>query len=442
MATTNKKPLTGQEIIDLNRKHVFFSWSVQKDVKPIPVESGKGIFFWDKDGKKYMDFSSQLMNLNIGYQHPYVIAAIQEQATKLTAAHPAFATEPKAVLGKMLADVAPGNLNKVFFALGGAEANENAIKFARSYTKKSKILSRYISYHGATYGSISLTGDYRRPPVEPGIPGVVHVLDPYCYRCEFGHTLQTCHRECIKHIEQVIQFENPDTVAALIMEGITGSNGILIPPDDYWPRLREITKKYGILLISDEVMSGFGRTGEWFAVDNWGVVPDIISFAKGVTSGYMPLGGVIVSDTIAEYFEDKYLYQGLTYMGHPMCCAAGVATIQVYKDEDLISRSKSMGKVLGSGLEAIKSKHPSVGDVRYIGLFSVLELVKDRTSKEPMDLGTMNAIRSQLIADGLSTYLGRNMLYVVPPLVITQQELEAGLGIIDKALAIADKAVQ
>ncbi|MCL4562322.1 MAG: aminotransferase class III-fold pyridoxal phosphate-dependent enzyme [Chloroflexi bacterium] len=441
MASIKTDGLSGEEVVDLNRKHVFFSWSVQKDVHPIPVESGKGIYFWDKDGRRYMDFSSQLMSLNIGYQDPRVVAAIQEQAARLCAAHPSMATEPKARLGKEIAEIAPGNLNKVFFTLGGAEANENAIKFSRQYTKKSKILARYISYHGATYGAITLSGDYRRPPVEPGIPGVVHVFDPYCYRCPFGHTLETCHRECITSIEKVIQYENPDTVAALFMEGVTGSNGILVPPDDYWPRLREITQKYGVLLVSDEVMSGFGRTGEWFAVDNWGVVPDLITFAKGVTSGYLPLGGVIVSDPIADYFEDKYLYMGLTYFGHPMSCAAGIATIQVYREDHLLQNAKTMGKELAGELEGLKEKHPSVGDVRYIGLFSVIELVKDRGSKEPMDAAVMNAIRSRLIEEGLSTFVSKNMVFVVPPIIINPQELKDGLAIVDRALALADQAI-
>ncbi len=440
MAVKVMPKLSGQEVVDLSRKHVFFSWSIQRDMHPIAVETGKGIYFWDKDGKRYTDFSAQLMNLNIGYQHPRVIAAIQQQAATLCTAHPNMATDSKALLGQALAEVAPGNLNKVFFTLAGADANENAIKFARLYTKKQKVLARYISYHGATYGAISLSGDYRRPPVEPGIPGVVHVLDPYCYRCPFGHTPQTCHRECITSIEKVIQYENPDTVAALFMEGVTGSNGILVPPDDYWPRLREITARYGVLLVSDEVMSGFGRTGEWFAVDNWGVVPDMITFAKGVTSGYLPLGGVLVSDPIAQYFEDKYLYQGLTYMGHPMCCAAGIATIQVYKDENLISRARSMGWVLGQALEEIKQRHNAVGDVRYIGMFSVIELVKNRATKEPMNLETMNAVRSRLLDEGFSTFVSKNMVYVVPPLVITEKELETGLAIVDRALAIADQA--
>lgn len=248
--------LTKDELVEINKKYVFFSWSIQDQVDPISIESGKGVTFWDQDGKQYLDFSAQLMNLNIGYQHPAVIAAIQEQAAVLCAAHPNMVHESKAVLGKMIAEVTPGDLNKVFFTLGGAEANENAIKFARLFTGKQKILTRYISYHGATYGAITLSGDYRRLPVEPGIPGVVHVFDPYCYRCAFGHTRETCHRECVTHIEKVIEYEGPKAIAALLMEGVTGSNGILVPPDDYWPRLREITKKYDILLISDEVMSG------------------------------------------------------------------------------------------------------------------------------------------------------------------------------------------
>lgn len=436
--TDQVKELTAQEVVDLNRKYVFFSWSVQKNIAPIPIESGKGIYFWDKNGKRYMDFSSQLMNLNIGYQHPKVVAAIQEQAGRLTSAHPGNAHEPKGELGRMIAEVAPGSLNKVFYTLGGAEANENAVKMARLYTGRNKIIARYRSYHGATYGAITLSGDYRRPPVEPGIPGVVHVFDPYCYRCPFGHTLQTCHRECVTHIEDVIQYEGPQTVAALIMEGVTGSNGILVPPDDYWPRLREITQKYGILLIDDEVMSGFGRTGEWFAVNNWGVEPDIMTIAKGVTSGYLPLGAVIASDKIADFFEDKYLYLGLTYCGHPMCTAAGVATVNVYKEDGLIENSKAMGKVLAGELERIKSKHPIVGDVRYIGLFSCLEIVTDRQTKQPMDDAKMGKVRNKLVENGLSTFVNHNLIFVCPPLCINKEELLEGLEIIDNSISVLE----
>ena len=431
------KSLGPEDIVRLSRKHVFYSWSVQSTVDPIPVAGGEGIFYWDADGRRYMDFSSQLMSLNIGYQHPKVIAAIQEQAAKLCSAHPGAAHEPKAILGQRIAEVTPGDLNKVFFTLGGADANENAVKFARQYTGRQKILARYISYHGATYGAITLSGDYRRPPVEPGIPGVVHAFDPHCYRCVFGYTPDICHRECITHIEQMIQYEGPETIAALIMEGVTGSNGILVPPDDYWPRLREITRKYGILLISDEVMTGFGRTGKWFAVDHWDVVPDIITIAKGLTSGYLPLGGVVVSDAIAQHFENKMLYMGLTYYGHPLSCAAGIATLQVYKDEDLVGNSHRLGKILAAELGRMKERRPAIGDVRSIGLFSTIELVRDRATRDPMDAGTMNAIKARLLADGLTTYVNRNMVFVCPPLVIDKGQLLTGLEIIDRAIAAA-----
>jgi taurine--2-oxoglutarate transaminase len=439
MSKIGEKQLDGEDVLKLSRKHVFFSWSVQNTVSPIPVVKGEGIYFWDAGGKKYIDFSSQLMNLNTGYQHPKVVAAIQEQAAILCAAHPNMATEPKALLAAMVAEVSPGDLNKIFFTLGGAEANENAIKFARQYTGKQKILARYISYHGATYGAITLSGDYRRPPVEPGIPGVVHVFDPYCYRCVFGYTPETCHRECVTHIEKVIQYENPDTIAALFMEGVTGSNGILVPPDDYWPRLREITRKYGILLVSDEVMSGFGRTGEWFAVKHWDVVPDIMTIAKGLTSGYEPLGGVVVSEAIARYFDDKMLYMGLTYYGHPLACAAGIATINVYKDEKLIENSKRLGELLQHELNEIKSRHALVGDVRSIGLFSVIELVRDRVSKEPLGQDAMNRIRKHLLDAGLSTYINKNLVFVCPPLIISQEELLYGLRIVESAISQLDR---
>jgi taurine---2-oxoglutarate transaminase len=341
------------------------------------------------------------------------------------------------LLGSMIAELAPGSLNKTFFTLGGAEANENAVKFARLYSGRHKIITRYRSYHGATYGAITLSGDYRRPPVEPGIPGVVHVFDPYCYRCVFGQSPESCHRECISHIEEVIRFEGPDTVAALLMEGVTGSNGIIVPPDDYWPRLREITQKYGILLVSDEVMSGFGRTGEWFAVDNWDVEPDIMTIAKGLTSGYMPMGGVVVSDAIARHFDERMLYMGLTYFGHPLSAAAAVATLQVYKEEKLVENSKRLGQVLAARLKELKDRHESIGDVRSIGLFSVIELVSERSSRQPMQATVMEAIKGRLFADGLTTFINKNMLFVCPPLCINEMELLDGLGIIERAITAA-----
>jgi len=431
-----KQSLTSQEIVGLNREYTFFSWSVQSAVNPIPMTRAEGVYFWDADGKRYIDFSSQLMNVNIGHQHPKVVRAIQDQAAQLCYAHPGLASEPRGLLGKMIAEVAPGNLSKTFFCLGGAEANENAIKMARMYTGRHKILARYRSYHGATHGAIALTGDYRRLPVEPAMPGAVHFLDPYCYRCPFGWTPETCHRECIAHLEEVIQYEGPDHIAAVIMEGVTGSNGLLVPPDDYWPRVRAICDKYDILLISDEVMSGWGRTGQWFAVDNWDVVPDIITTAKGLTAGYVPLGAVIVSEDIAQYFEDKMLWCGLTYSGHPLACAAGVATLEVYKEDGLIQNAQKVGRHLGQRLEKIKSRHASVGDVRYIGLFSALEIVKSKTTKEPID--PLTQVAKFLRENGLFTFNFHNILFVVPPLCITEEQIDEGLAIIEKALALTD----
>lgn len=427
--------MDAKEIVELSREYTFFSWSIQGSVNPIPMVRSEGIFFWDAEGKRYYDFSSQLMNMNIGHHHPKVIKAIQDQAEKLAFAHPSMATDVRAKAGQKIAHIAPGDLNKTFFCLGGAEANENAIKIARFYTGKHKILARYRSYHGATFGAIALTGDYRRLAVEPAMPGAVHFLDPHCYRCPFGWTKETCHRECIKHVEDVIQYEGPQTIAAIIMEGVTGSNGLIVPPDDYWPRIRQICDKYGILLISDEVMSGWGRTGQWFAVNNWDVVPDIITTAKGITSGYTPLGAVIVSDKIASFFEDKYFYCGLTYSAHPLCLAAAVATMEVYEEDGLIENARIVGDYLGKRLEQLKQSHPSVGDVRYIGLFSAIEVVRNQISKEPMNMAEFGKF---LRDKGLFTFIFNNVVFVVPPLCITKDQLDEGLSIIDDALRITD----
>jgi taurine--2-oxoglutarate transaminase len=435
-----KQALTAQEIVSMNREYTFFSWSVQSAASPIPMVRGEGVYFWDAAGKRYIDFSSQLMNVNIGHQHPKVVGAIQDPAGQLCFAHPGMATEPRGRLGQKIAEVAPGDLNKTFFCLGGAEANENAIKMARMFTGRFKVMSRYRSYHGATHGAIALTGDYRRLPVEPAMPGVVHFLDPYCYRCPFGWTRDTCHRECISHVEEIISYEGPQNIAAIFMEGVTGSNGLLVPPDDYWPRVRQICDKHGILLVSDEVMSGWGRTGQWFAVDNWEVVPDMITTAKGLTAGYVPLGAVIVSDAIAKYFEDKMLWCGLTYSGHPLACAAGIATLDVYEEDGLIENAAQVGRYLGQRLEQIKARHPSVGDVRYIGLFSALEIVKDKASKAPID--PLTEVFTFLKENGLFTFVFHNILFVVPPLCITEAQLDEGLAIVERALEITDKMSQ
>ncbi len=435
--------LSSQEIVALSKEYTFFSWSVQGQVNPIPVAKAEGVYFWDTDGKRYLDFSSQLMNTNIGHQHPKVIKAIQDQAAELCFVHPGNTTEIRARLGKKLSQVTPGNLKKTFFALGGAEANENAIKIARFYTGRHKILAQYRSYHGATHGAIALTGDYRRLAVEPTMPGGVHFLNPHCYRCPFGQTAGTCQMQCVSHLDEVIQYGGPDKIAAIIMEGVVGSNGIIVPPDGYWQSVRQICDKYGILLISDEVMSGWGRTGQWFAVDNWQVVPDIISTAKGITSGYVPLGAVIVNEKIAQFFEDKYLYAGLTYNGHALALAAAMATIEVYEEENLLEKARTLGVYLREKLEALKAAHPSVGDVRSIGLFSTLELVKDRQSKAVMPAGVMGQVGKFLRENGLFTFIMANnmgsMVFVVPPLTITQEQLDEGLAIVDKALLIADE---
>jgi taurine--2-oxoglutarate transaminase len=428
--------LSTKEIVDLNRAYTLFSWSIQSATNPIPISKAESVYFWDSDGKRYLDFSSQLMNMNIGHQHPKVIKAIQEQAAQLCYAHPGMATDVRGLLGQKIAQIAPGNLKKTFFCLGGAEANENAIKIARFYTSRHKIMARYRSYHGATHGAIALTGDYRRLPVEPAIPGVVHFLDPFCYRCPFGWTIDTCHRECISHVEEVINYEGPDKIAAIIMEGVTGSNGLIVPPDDYWSRVREICDKYSILLISDEVMSGWGRTGKWFAVDNWNVVPDIITTAKGITSGYVPLGAVIISEPIANYFEDRMLWCGLTYSGHPLACAAGVATIEVYEEDGLLENSTKIGKYLANRLEGIKDRHASVGDARHIGLFTALEIVSNKQTKKPID---PLAETGKFLRDhGLFTFIFHNVIFIVPPLCINETQIDEGLAIVEDVLKITD----
>jgi taurine---2-oxoglutarate transaminase len=432
--------LSAQDIVDLNKEYTFFSWSVQGPVAPIPMTAAHGVFFWDADGRRYLDFASQLVNMNIGHQHPKIVQAIQEQAARMAFAGPGFATEPRGLLGRKLAELTPGDIKKTFFCLGGAEANENAVKIARLVTGRHKIVARYRSYHGATHGAMSLSGDPRRLPAEPSMPGVVRILDPYCYRCPFGQKKELCRRECIRHIEEIIELEGPDRIAALILEGVTGSNGLIVPPDDYWPAARAICDRHGILLIADEVMSGWGRTGRWFAVDHWGVTPDIITTAKGITSGYVPLGAVMVREKIARFFDDKMLYAGLTYSGHPLACAAALATIEVYEQEGLIENSRKGGEYLGRRLEEIRERHSSVGDARYIGLFSALELVRSRATREILDPAPL---MSWLREQGLYAFHIKNILFIVPPLCITEPQLEAGLGILERGLSeVTDKLVE
>jgi taurine--2-oxoglutarate transaminase len=405
------------------------------------IESGKGVHFWDADGSRYLDFSSALVNLNVGYQHPKVVQAIKDQAEKLCYARPDSACLSRSRLGRDLAAVTPGDLNRFFFTLAGADANENAVKIARAYTGKFKILAKYRSYHGATYGAITLTGDPRRPPVEPGIPGVVHFLDPYCYRCSFGLTHPECNLRCAEHVEEIIQYEAPSTVAAVLLETLTGAAGFFAPPDGYFQRLREICDQHSILLIVDEVMVAFGRTGKWFAIDHYDVVPDIISLAKGLTCGYVPLGCVAITDRIMDKLDNEMLYAGLTYNSHPLACATGSAVLQVYHEENLIENSQRLGSLLEDRLDEMKARHPCVGDVRAKGLFSCLELVTDRETKEPLPSVISGGIRKRLLDRGLSTNVMRNLLFVGPPLIITEDELVTGLKIIDELLGEIDQEI-
>jgi len=441
--------MTPDEMVELTKKHSFFSWSAQGAVNPIPMDHAKGVYFWDANGKRYFDLNSQLMCVNIGHGDQRVIDAIKAQADELVYAGPAMATKVRAEIGQELAAVTPGDLKKFFFTLGGAEANENAIKMARQFTGRQKIIARYRSYHGATAGAISLTGDHRRWANEPGVPGVIHVFDPYKYRSPLYHEGDSdavFARKCLDQIEEVLMYEGPHTVAAFFLETVTGTNGILIPPDGYLQGLREICDKYGILLVCDEVMAGLGRTGEWFAVDHWKVVPDLITMAKGLTSAYMPLGAVAISNKVADFFNDKVFYGGLTYSAHPMSLAAAVAVMKVMKEDDIVGNSKRVGTVMASLLDDLKAEHPSVGDVRSIGLFGCIELVKNRKTKEPMGpyVGAspeMAKLGAFLKDNGVYNFTWRNMLHTNPPLTVTEAELREVFEIINKALEITDQAV-
>lgn len=447
------RELPDSEILQKSLEHSFWTWSAQGKVSPIPVIKAKGVYFWDADGKRYLDLNSQLMCVNIGHGDERVIEAIAAQARELPYVAPSLTTKPRAVLGKMLAEITPGDLNHFFFTLGGAEANENAIKIARAYTGKHKILARYRSYHGATAGAMSLTGDPRRLAWEPTLmSGVVHFLDPYRYRSTFHKDKPEISEaeftnDYLNHLEEIITFEGPQTIAAVILETVTGTNGILIPPEGYLQGVRELCNKHDILLICDEVMSGFGRTGQWFAVDNWNVVPDLMTMAKGLTSAYAPLGAVAMSGEIAEFFEDKVYYGGLTYNSHPISLAAAIAVIKVMQEDNLIEHTQQMGTVLRRHLNDLGEQHPSVGEVRSIGLFSAIEVVKNRNTREPMAPynGTspeMNSIRQYLLENGVYTFIHWNIILVIPPLIINEEELEEGFQVLDKALEIADSAVE
>jgi taurine--2-oxoglutarate transaminase len=443
--------ISDSEILPLSLEHSFWTWSAQGKVAPIPVKSAKGVYFWDVDGKRYLDFNSMTMCVNIGHGDERVIEAIVEQARQLPYAGPPMASRPRAMLGKLLAEITPGDLDTFLFTLGGADANENAIKLARAYTGRHKILARYRSYHGATAGAMAATGDPRRTAWEPLLmPGVVHFLDPYRYRSTF-HRLNPDISEAdfaldyLNHLEEIIRYEGPETIAAVLVESVTGTNGVIIPPDGYLQGVRALCDRYGILMIADEVMSGFGRTGRWFAVEHWGVVPDMITMAKGLTSAYAPLGAVGMKPTIHEFFRDRVFHSGLTYTAHPISLAAAIANIQVMQADHLVEHAAAMGPVLHHLLADLGEQHPSVGEVRSIGLFGVIELVKDRQTKEPAapwngSSPAMVALRQYCLDHGLYLYTHWHTVLVIPPLIITPEQLEEGFAILDKALEITDSA--
>ena len=434
--------LTTEEIVRLNRQYTFFSWSAQAKVNPIVIDRAEGIYFWDPEGKRYIDFNSQLMSVNIGHGDRRVADAIAAQANTLAFAAPQFATEVRGRLGELLAELTPGDLKTFFFTLGGAEANENALRMARMVTGRQKVIARFRSYHGATAGAISVTGDPRRWASEPAIPGIIRVLDPWRWAREQPEPVE----DHLAYLEEVIQYEGPQTIAAFILETVTGTNGLLIPPDGYLRGVRELCSKYGIMMIADEVMAGFGRTGRWFAVDHWDVVPDMITMAKGLTSSYLPLGAVAMSRKVADFFADRVYYGGLTYSAHPMSCAAAIAAINVLRDDDLVGNARRLDPVLRALLQDLQARHPSVGAVRNIGLFGVIELIRNRETREPMSAFNTTApeiaaLDARLRADGLYTMTHWNALFTNPPLCIMEEQLREGVAIIDRALELTDATV-
>ena len=432
-----------------DRAHVFHSWSAQALIDPLPIKSASGVHFEDFDGNRYLDFSSQLVNVNIGYQHPKLVAAIQEQAGRLTTIAPTFANDMRSEAARLISELAPGDMPLVFFTNGGAEANENAIRMARLHTGRAKVLATYRSYHGATHGVIGLTGDPRRWGTEPFVlPGVVHFWGPYPYRSPFhaADEAQECER-ALQHLRDTIMVEGGHTIAAIILEPVVGTNGILVPPPGYLAGVREICDEHGILLIADEVMAGFARCGEWFAIQHWDVQPDLITFAKGVNSGYVPLGGVIMSRAIGETFAERPYPGGLTYSGHPLACGSAVASINIFKEEGIVENSRSVGEtVIGPELAKIAEKHPSVGEVRGLGTFWAVELVKDRATREPLvpfnaagaAASPMNEFAAACKKQGLWPFLHFNRTHVVPPCTITPDEAREGLAMLDAALDVAD----
>ncbi|MHB8778845.1 MAG: aminotransferase class III-fold pyridoxal phosphate-dependent enzyme [Anaerolineales bacterium] len=445
--------LPDDEILPLSKEHVFWTWSAQAKVDPIPVKRAKGVYFWDVDDKRYLDFNSMTMCVNIGHGDERVIKAMQEQAAELPYAAPGMTTKIRALASKAVAGITPkAALSKVLFTLGGADANENAIKLARGYTKRHKILTRYRSYHGASAGAMAASGDPRRVAWEPNLmTGVVHFLDPYRYRSTFHRmnadiSEEEFARDYLNHLEEIILYEGPESIAAILIESVTGTNGIIIPPQGYMRGVRALCDKYGIVMICDEVMSGFGRTGKWFAVEHWDVVPDIITMAKGLTSAYAPLGAVAMKPEIAEAFNEHVFESGLTYTSHPISLAAAVANINVIREDKIVEHAAGMGGVLRRMLTDLGESHPSIGEVRNIGLFGIIELVKDRKTKEPMtpwngSSPEMATLRKHCLDHGLFLYTHWHTVLIIPPLIIDEDQLEEGFDVLDEALETTDKAV-
>ncbi|MFV0317843.1 MAG: aspartate aminotransferase family protein [Microthrixaceae bacterium] len=442
---------TNAESTAADRAHVFHSWSAQGAIQPVPVAGGKGALFWDNEGNEFVDFSSQLVNLNLGHQHPEMIEAIGAQAAKLCTIAPGFANDTRSEAARRIAGHAPEGLDRVFFTNGGAEAVENALRMAKAHTGRLKVLSAYRSYHGATAAAIAATGEPRRWANEPTVGGSVHFFGPYLYRSAFGATTPEEEAErALAHLSALIELEGPGTIAALILETVVGTNGILVPPPGYLQGVRELCTRHGIVMISDEVMVGFGRIGEWFGVDHWGVVPDLMTFAKGVNSGYVPLGGVLISDAIAANFEDVPYPGGLTYSGHPLACAAAIESISIFERDGIPERARRLGEdVLGPRLVEIADGHPSVGEVRGLGCFFALELVRDPETREPLvpftasgpDAAPMGEVVAAVHAQGVWPFVASNRLHVAPPLVIDEDQLHRGLDGLDAALAVADRFV-
>ncbi|MFD3893829.1 aspartate aminotransferase family protein [Streptomyces cellulosae] len=450
--TPQPNPEAGAAVKAADRAHVFHSWSAQELIDPLAVAGAEGSYFWDYDGRRYLDFTSGLVYTNIGYQHPKVVAAIQEQAARMTTFAPAFAVEARSEAARLIAERTPGDLDKIFFTNGGADAVEHALRMARLHTGRPKVLSAYRSYHGGTQQAVNVTGDPRRWASDSATAGVVHFWAPFLYRSRFY--AETEEQECaraLEHLETTIAFEGPSTIAAVILETVPGTAGIMPPPPGYLAGVRELCDKYGIVLVLDEVMAGFGRTGTWFAADLYDVVPDLMTFAKGVNSGYVPLGGVAISAEIAATFATRPYPGGLTYSGHPLACAAAVATINVMEEEGVVENAASLGaSVVGPGLRELAGRHPSVGEVRGTGMFWAVELVRDRETREPLvpynASGEANAPMTAFAAAakkaGLWPFVNMNRTHVVPPLNTSEAELKEGLAALDAALSVADEYVK